>query len=361
MKSNKKRVLLGLSGGVDSSVSAYLLKKDGYEVDAAFMRNWEDDDGSPYCSVKEDFMDAVFVSEQLDINLCEINFSKHYKEKVFSYFLSELEAGRTPNPDILCNKEIKFDKFFRYAMEHNYDFIATGHYCRVKEIDKQYCLLKGKDENKDQSYFLHSISKESLSKTLFPLGEFKKEEVRKIASEQNLVTSNKKDSTGICFIGERPFPEFVQNYVNQNPGPIISGKGDQIGTHIGLSFYTLGQRQGLGIGGLRNYPDSPWYVLKKDITNNSLIVGQGNNNPLLFSSSLKTLNLELINKMNKGSYNLSAKIRYRQQDQVCKVEIGNDNAEVYFEEPQRAITPGQSLVLYSDDVCLGGGEIKEVN
>lgn len=356
----KKRVLLGLSGGVDSSVSGYMLKEQGFSVDAAFMRNWEDDDGSPYCSVKEDFMDATFVADQLGIKLLEVNFSEAYKKRVFSYFLSELEAGRTPNPDILCNKEIKFDKFYKYAIENNYDFIATGHYCQVRTIKSQVCLAKGKDNNKDQSYFLHSISNKSLAKTLFPVGNLTKDHVRKIASEQDLVTSKKKDSTGICFIGERPFPEFIQNYVQKKPGQILTDQGDEIGTHIGLSFYTLGQRQGLGIGGVKNYPDLPWYVLKKDNENNSLIVGQGNDNSLLFSSRLKTSKLELINDLEDGTYDLNAKIRYRQADQGCQVKIKDKKAEITFKNPQRAITHGQSVVLYSKDICLGGGEIKEV-
>ena len=352
-------IIVGISGGVDSSVTALILKKQGFEVECVFMKNWEGE--SDQCTSEEDYKDALAVCNSIDIPIRSTNFSNEYWETVFRNFIDEYSKGRTPNPDVLCNKEVKFKAFLNYATDIGGAKIATGHYARIEQHNDAFRLLKGADPSKDQSYFLYLLDQKMLSKSLFPIGGISKKEVRKIAKESGLLNYAKKDSTGICFIGERPFPEFVQNYVNQNPGPIISDKGDQIGTHIGLSFYTLGQRQGLGIGGLRNYPDSPWYVLKKDITNNSLIVGQGNNNPLLFSSSLKTLNLELINKMNKGSYNLSAKIRYRQQDQVCKVEIGNDNAEVYFEEPQRAITPGQSLVLYSDDVCLGGGEIKEVN
>ena len=356
----KKRVLLGLSGGVDSSVAALILKNQGFEVDALFMRNWIEEDGSPYCNVKEDFMDASFIADQLGIQLINKNFSVAYKSRVFDYFLEELKIGRTPNPDILCNKEIKFDVFFKYAMERNYDFIATGHYCRTKEINDSCYLLKGKDHDKDQSYFLHSISQASLAKTLFPIGELYKHKVRKIALEGGLITSNKKDSTGICFIGERPFPEFLQNYLDKNPGPILTSNHKQIGEHIGLSFYTLGQRQGLGIGGLKDYPDSPWYVVKKDMEHNSLVVVQGNKNPLLFSSRLTTKELNCINEVPDGSYNFNAKIRYRQPDQTCKVEIKDNKANVIFEKPQRAITHGQSLVLYSDDTCIGGGEIKKV-
>jgi len=356
----KKKVLLGLSGGVDSSVAALMLKDQGYEVDALFMRNWIDEDGSPYCNIKEDFMDASFIADQLDVKLINKDFSSEYKSKVFDYFLEELKNGRTPNPDILCNKEIKFNVFYKYAMNKNYDYIATGHYCRIKEIKGSHYLLKGIDRNKDQSYFLHSISQESLSKTLFPIGELNKVTVRKIASNKDLITSKKKDSTGICFIGERPFPEFLQNYLDKNPGPILTNKYEQIGEHIGLSFYTIGQRQGLKIGGLKEYSDSPWYVIKKDLKLNSLIVAQGNKNPLLFSSRLTTKELNFINHIPDGSYNLKAKIRYRQPDQTCKVEIKDNKSSVVFEEPQRAITQGQSLVLYLDDTCLGGGEIREV-
>ena len=263
---SKGKVLVGLSGGVDSSVTALLLKEQGYEVHALFMKNWDDDDGSPYCRAKEDFMDAVFVSDQLKIPLEQISFSKEYKESVFSYFLSELETGNTPNPDILCNKEIKFKEFYNYAMSNNYDFIATGHYA----ITDNQSLYKGIDNSKDQSYFLHAIDREVLQKTIFPLGELKKENVRQIAKENSLITSNKKDSTGICFIGERPFPEFVGSYLSGQEGNIINENDDVIGIHQGLVFYTLGQRQGLGIGGVQGLPDLPWYVAKKNLKTNEL-------------------------------------------------------------------------------------------
>ena len=358
--SNKGKVLLGLSGGVDSSVSGLLLKKEGYDVDALFMRNWEDDDGTPYCSIKEDFLDATFIADQLDIPLKELNFSEQYKEKVFKYFLKELEEGRTPNPDILCNKEIKFNAFFNYAMDMGYDYIATGHYAQTELINKKICLIKGADDNKDQSYFLHAINGNVLQKTLFPIGDIKKLQVREIAKLNNLVTSEKKDSTGICFIGERPFPEFLNNYISHNPGLITTDKGKIIGEHVGLAFYTLGQRQGLGIGGLKEFDNEPWYVAKKEIDSNTLVVVQGNNNPLLFSSSLETKNLQLINKIKDGEFKGTAKVRYRQDDQKCLIRIVNDTLKIKFDDPQRSITPGQSVVIYRDNICLGGGEISYI-
>lgn len=358
--SNKGKVLLGLSGGVDSSVSGLLLKKEGYDVDALFMRNWEDDDGTPYCSIKEDFLDATFIADQLDIPLKELNFSEQYKEKVFKYFLKELEEGRTPNPDILCNKEIKFNAFFNYAMDMGYDYIATGHYAQTELINKKICLIKGADDNKDQSYFLHAIDGNVLQKTLFPIGDIKKLQVREIAKLNNLVTSEKKDSTGICFIGERPFPEFLNNYISHNPGLITTDKGKIIGEHVGLAFYTLGQRQGLGIGGLKEFDNEPWYVAKKEIDSNTLVVVQGNNNPLLFSSSLETKNLQLINKIKDGEFKGTAKVRYRQDDQKCLIRIVNDTLKIKFDDPQRSITPGQSVVIYRDNICLGGGEISYI-
>ena len=353
---NKNKVLVGMSGGVDSSVSAFILKKEGYEVHGLFMKNWDDDDGSPYCSIKEDFMDAAFVADQLEIPLFEVNFAKEYKEKVFSYFLEELKKGRTPNPDILCNKEIKFKKFYDYSLSKGYDYIATGHYAKTNE-DKLY---KAMDTNKDQTYFLHAIDKEVLRRTLFPIGSMDKEQVRQIARENSLITSEKKDSTGICFIGERPFPEFISKYVSEKIGKIVDGNGNELGEHKGLQYYTLGQRQGIGIGGQKGNNNEPWYVAGKDMDTNTLIVVQGNDNPLLFSRELITRNLYLLNEDIEQKFNGAAKVRYRQEDQKCEIEILEGKMQIRFEKPQRAVTPGQSVVIYKNNECLGGGEIESI-
>ena len=353
---NKNKVLVGMSGGVDSSVSAFILKKEGYEVHGLFMKNWDDDDGSPYCSIKEDFMDAAFVADQLEIPLFEVNFAKEYKEKVFSYFLEELKKGRTPNPDILCNKEIKFKKFYDYALSKGYDYIATGHYAKTNE-DKLY---KAMDTNKDQTYFLHAIDKEVLKRTLFPIGSMDKEQVRQIARENSLITSDKKDSTGICFIGERPFPDFISNYVSEKIGKIVDENGNELGEHKGLQYYTLGQRQGIGIGGQKGNNNEPWYVAGKDMDTNTLIVVQGNDNPLLFSRELITRNLYLLNEDIEQKFNGAAKVRYRQEDQKCEIEILEGKMQIRFEKPQRAVTPGQSVVIYKNNECLGGGEIESI-
>lgn len=353
---NKNKVLVGMSGGVDSSVSAFILKKEGYEVHGLFMKNWDDDDGSPYCSIKEDFMDAAFVADQLEIPLFEVNFAKEYKEKVFSYFLEELKKGRTPNPDILCNKEIKFKKFYDYALSKGYDYIATGHYAKTNE-DKLY---KAMDTNKDQTYFLHAIDKEVLKRTLFPIGSMDKEQVRQIARENSLITSDKKDSTGICFIGERPFPDFISNYVSEKIGKIVDENGNELGEHKGLQYYTLGQRQGIGIGGQKGNNNEPWYVAGKDMDTNTLMVVQGNDNPLLFSRELITRNLYLLNEDIEQKFNGTAKVRYRQEDQKCEIEIVEGKIQIRFEKPQRAVTPGQSVVIYKNNECLGGGEIESI-
>tara|TARA_B110000014_G_C20126226_1_gene600218 strand:- start:5919 stop:6995 length:1077 start_codon:yes stop_codon:yes gene_type:complete len=357
---SKKRVLIGLSGGVDSSVAAHLLKEQGYAVDALFMKNWNDDDGSPYCSIKEDFMDASFVADQLNIKLVQENFSEQYKTKVFNYFLRELKRGRTPNPDILCNREIKFDVFYNYAMEKGYDFIATGHYAQIKNINKRLALYKGVDNNKDQSYFLYSVPKSTYSKILFPLGSLYKKDVRAIAKDIHLVTSNKKDSTGICFIGERPFPEFLSEYIASEKGDIIDSNNKQIGTHNGLPFYTLGQRKGLGIGGMKDSNNNPWYVAEKDLENNTLKVVQGNCNKLLMSKELLIKNLETHHALTDDT-KYSVKVRYRQADQDCVIKKEDSQYRVLFDKSQRAITPGQSAVIYKDNECIGGGEIDSIN
>ena len=331
------RVLVGMSGGVDSSVSAALLLQEGYEVEGAFMKNWEDDDGTPLCTAKEDFMDAAKVADQLNIKLHHVNFSKKYKSKVFNKFLMDLEKGKTPNPDVLCNQYIKFNEFYKYAIENEFDYIATGHYAGIKEISGLNYLVKAKDENKDQTYFLCNINQEVLNKTIFPLSELTKKEVRDIAKSMNLSTFEKKDSTGICFIGERPFPSFLENYIKDKPGKIVCDRGNNIGTHRGLSFYTLGQRQGLGIGGLKNYDERPWYVVEKKLSVNSI-------NWICEPNLTEPIKLD-------------AKIRYRQDDQECILSKKGKTFSVEFKKPQRAITPGQSIVFYQDNVCLGGGEI----
>ena len=349
------KILLGLSGGVDSSVAAYLLQKQGHEVTAGFMRNWEDDDGSPYCSVKEDFLDAAQVADKLNINLVQMNFASKYKKKVFSYFLSELNKGRTPNPDIYCNKFIKFKEFTDFAFKNNYDAVATGHYSSILKDNGNNYLAKSLDQSKDQTYFLSQIDKSLLGKIEFPLGDILKSEVRKIAEQENLITYNKKDSTGICFIGERPFPEFLNRYLPLNKGSIVDENGIKIGEHKGLYFYTIGQRQGLGIGGVKNRDEKAWYVACKDFDQNNLIVVQDNNHPLLFNSELKVSNINWLKQPNKK--NITAKIRYRQEDQACEIHQVEGNLYVKFKNPQRAVTPGQFIVFYEDEICLGGGEI----
>ncbi len=355
-----KRVILGLSGGVDSAVAAVLLKDAGADVHALHMTNWEDDDG--YCTAAEDLQDARRVCEQLDIPLHPANFAKQYREQVFEYFLNEYRAGRTPNPDVLCNREIKFGVFRDYARRLGGDLLATGHYARSTTIDDHGALLKGRDPGKDQSYFLHAVSADALAETVFPLGDLEKAEVRRIARDEGLTIHDKKDSTGICFIGERPFREFLSHYLPANPGPIRDTGGVDVGTHDGLMYYTLGQRQGLGVGGRRDSGEEPWYVVDKDLAGNVLIVAQGEHERL-FSDRLIATDASWIGAAPAGlrdGLRCRAKIRYRQQDQDCLVSLqGTAGLEVRFDEPQKAIAPGQFVVFYDGERCLGGAVIDE--
>lgn len=349
-----------MSGGVDSSVSALLLMEQGYQVEGLFMKNWDEDDGTEYCTAIADLNDAQAVCDKIGIKLHQANFAAEYWDRVFEHFLQEYKAGRTPNPDILCNKEIKFKAFLDYAVTLGADYIATGHYVRGRADDQHTYLLKGLDNNKDQSYFLHAVDESKLAQTLFPVGELAKPEVRAIAEKHGLVTHDKKDSTGICFIGERKFSDFLKQYLPAQPGAIETDKGDVIGQHQGLMYHTIGQRQGLGIGGLKNYDESPWYVARKDLDRNVLVVVQGAQHPMLFSQELLAGQLEWINGAPESfPFSCHAKVRYRQQDQACEVQsLENGGLKVTFETPQRAVTPGQSIVFYQGDVCLGGGIIE---
>ncbi|MGJ8689944.1 MAG: tRNA 2-thiouridine(34) synthase MnmA [Gammaproteobacteria bacterium] len=355
------KVIVGMSGGVDSSVAALLLKEQGYQVEGLFMKNWEEDDDSEYCTAKADLADAESVCQRLGLHLHSANFASEYWDNVFEHFIQEYRAGRTPNPDILCNREIKFKAFLEYASELGADYIATGHYVRRFDDNGHTYLLKGLDQNKDQSYFLSAVGESSLKRSLFPVGELEKSEVRALAAEHGFITHDKKDSTGICFIGERKFKDFLQQYIPAQPGKIETVDGQLIGDHHGLMYHTYGQRQGLGIGGLQEFGDAPWYVVDKDLDRNRLIVAQGNDNPHLFSSSLKATQLAWINDEPPVlPLRCHAKIRYRQADQVCTVElVDGDNIIVTFADPQRAVTPGQTIVLYSGDTCLGGAVIEQ--
>lgn len=365
----KPRVVVGLSGGVDSAVSAYLLKQQGYEVVAIFMKNWEDDDDSEYCSSNEDFVDAASVADVLGIEIEHVNFAAEYKDRVFAEFLREYEAGRTPNPDVLCNAEIKFKAFLDHAMRLGAEKIATGHYARVRELDlggnvRRYQLLKGLDDSKDQSYFLHRLNQAQLAKTLFPVGELRKTVVRQIAEQIGLPNARKKDSTGICFIGERPFREFLNRYIRKEPGPIKDERGRVIGQHQGLSFYTLGQRQGLGIGGVKEKgaqrgggEHAPWFVARKDVARNTLWVVQGHDHPWLLSPDLVADDVSWIAGEAPATGAYAAKTRYRQADAACSLTRMPEGFRLAFSEPQWAVTPGQSAVLYDGEVCLGGGVI----
>ena len=357
-----KKVVVGLSGGVDSSVAALLLKQQGYEVVGLFMKNWEDDDTDEYCSSKQDLIDAVSVADKIGIEIEAVNFSKEYKDRVFSNFLEEYQAGRTPNPDILCNAEIKFKAFLDHAMGLGADLIATGHYAQVRENPLQaglFQLLKAEDGSKDQSYFLYRLNQAQLSKTLFPLGKLLKREVREIARNAGLITSEKKDSTGICFIGERPFQEFLSRYLPREPGEMRTPEGKLVGQHEGLMYYTLGQRQGLKIGGSRDSNGEPWFVAAKDMANNVLTVVQGHEHPLLLNDGLVAGQLHWIaDQAPETHWVYAAKTRYRQPDAPCEIDkLDSDLTEIRFGQKQWAITPGQSAVVYESQVCLGGGII----
>jgi tRNA-uridine 2-sulfurtransferase len=360
LEANQKiKVIIGMSGGVDSSVSALLLKAAGYQVEGVFMKNWEEDDTDEYCAAAEDLKDAQAVADKIGIPLRSINFAAEYWDNVFEYFLEEYKAGRTPNPDIMCNKEIKFKAFLDYAKLLGADYIATGHYTQRTTENGQHYMLRGLDDNKDQTYFLYTIGQDQLAKTLFPVGHIEKPLVRKIAEEYELITANKKDSTGICFIGERKFSDFLAQYLPAQPGPIETDTGENIGEHQGLMYHTLGQRKGLGIGGLKNSDEAPWFVLEKDVGRNTLIVGQGHDHPKLLKQTLIAIDPHWVdNQELTVEKQCSAKIRYRQQDSSCTVQpIEDGRLRVEFEAPQRAITPGQSIVFYDNQRCLGGAII----
>ena len=367
-----QRVVVGLSGGVDSAVTAWLLKQQGHEVIGIFMKNWEDDDDSEYCSSNIDFVDAAAVADVIGIEIEHVNFAADYKDRVFAEFLREYDAGRTPNPDVLCNAEIKFKAFLDHAMRLGADRIATGHYARVRSLPdaqqpggQRFELLKGLDPLKDQSYFLHRLSQSQLARTWFPVGELPKTEVRRLAAEAKLPNAKKKDSTGICFIGERPFREFLHRYLQHAPGPIVDDRGRTLGQHVGLSFYTLGQRQGLGIGGVKDKraprgggDHAPWFVARKDLDRNTLVVVQGHDHPWLQSHWLRADDCSWVAGAPPAAGTLAAKARYRQADAACQLSAPDAGGfRLDFPAPQWAVTPGQSAVLYDGEVCLGGGVI----
>ena len=357
-----KKVICGMSGGVDSSVSAFILQQQGYQVEGLFMKNWEEDDDTDYCTAAADLADAQAVCDKLGIKLHKINFAAEYWDNVFEHFLSEYKAGRTPNPDILCNKEIKFKAFLEYAAEDlGANYIATGHYVRRRGADDNAQLLRGLDANKDQSYFLYTLSSKQVGQSLFPVGDIEKPIVRAIAEDLGLITAKKKDSTGICFIGERKFKDFLARYLPAQPGNIRTVEGDIIGRHDGLMYHTLGQRKGLGIGGVKGASEEAWYVVEKDLVNNELIVAQGHDHSALLSTGLIAQQLHWVDRQPiLEPLRCTVKTRYRQTDVPCTIEpIDDESIKVIFDEPQIAVTPGQSAVFYLDEVCLGGGIIEQ--
>jgi tRNA-uridine 2-sulfurtransferase len=354
------RVIVGLSGGVDSAVAALLLKEQGHDVHGLFMSNWDDDDA--YCTSAADFQDARSVARELGIPLHRVSFAAEYRQRVFDYFLSEQRAGRTPNPDVLCNREIKFGVCLRYARRLGGDLFATGHYARIAHDAEGPQLLKARDGSKDQSYFLHAVEREHLAQVLMPIGEVQKQEVRERARRAGLPVFDKPDSTGICFIGERPFREFLAKFLNDNPGPIETPEGERVGTHRGLAFYTLGQREGLMIGGQRGHNEAPWYVAVKDSARNTLVVVQGHDHALLSSTALNTGPLHWLVPPPAAALRCGVKVRYRQADQQAVLHPQADGtALIEFEHPQRAVTPGQYAVVYDGDRCLGGAVIERTS
>ncbi len=351
-------VTVGLSGGVDSAVAALLLKRRGYRVSGLFMKNWEED-SDPYCPARVDLIDAVAIAERIGIEMDAVNFTAEYRERVFASFLADLSAGRTPNPDVLCNREVKFKLFLDRALARGALQIATGHYARIERCGSRHVLQKGVDRNKDQSYFLYTLGQHALARVLFPLGALQKSEVRRLAREAGLSVHDKRDSTGICFIGERPFQTFVARYLAPRPGEIRTVEGKLLGEHPGVFYFTLGQRTGLGIGGVAGAEESPWYVVAKDLKNDVLIVAQGHDHPLLMSRALVAIDLSWVSGAAPAlPYRCTAKTRYRQPDQSCVIAaLDAGRAHVEFEAPQRAVTPGQAVVFYQGEECLGGGTI----
>jgi len=355
---SRQRVIVGMSGGVDSSVAAWMLKQQGHDVVGVFMKNWEDDDTDEYCTSREDLVDAASVADVLGIELEAVNFSAEYRERVFAHFLREYEAGRTPNPDVLCNSEIKFRAFLDYALRLGADAVATGHYARAQRDAARVELLKAGDATKDQSYFLHRLTQQQLAPVIFPLGDVPKRDVRRMAREHGIPTWAKKDSTGICFIGERPFRDFLARYLPRTPGPVQTPAGEVIGRHDGLAYYTLGQRQGLGIGGTRDGTDEPWFVAGKDLERNVLVAVQGHDHPLLYRREVDAIDMHWIDGTPPAlPMRVGAKTRYRMPDAACTVVATATGLRATFDAPQWAPTPGQYLVLYDGDVCLGGGVI----